>query len=526
MEPSSAFSDAKNSVVLRAVGISKSFGATKALTDVDLDLHSGTVLALLGENGAGKSTLISIASGAQQPTDGWLEVRGERTILQNPLAASHLGIQVVHQEPMLANERSIAENIYLSELASGNLLGLRSRKPLFDKAREHLEAIGLIADLPGVTQKAGALTAAERQLVTIARAMASDPKIVFLDEPNSSLTSRETEKLWAIVRTMKSRGVAVVVVSHRLKEIYDVAERVAVLRDGEKVGEGTVDEIPIDEAVRLMAGGEQNVLSATPQRKHPLGDEVLRLEGLSSDHVKDVNLVLRTGEVVGMAGLVGSGRSEIARAIAGVDPVRRGRTILNGRPVRIRSPRHALKAGIVLTSEERRKGLFPQHTVGTNSTASVFARDALLGFIRRTKDKVTARAMTSRLTVRGTVNSPITSLSGGNQQKVLIGRALAAEPKILILDEPTHGVDVGTKREIYKLVNELADRGLAILFISSEIEEIFEVADRIVVARHGSLVADMPAQGDAVRVVAAALGETSAASDEGSEEYTRSTGDS
>ncbi len=492
---------------LRARGLTKRYGAIRALTEVDLDLHAGAVLGLLGENGAGKSTLIALASGAQRPSSGTLEVGGAEVQLNTPSDGQRLGVQVVHQEPRLANGQSVAANIFASDLTSGHSsLAPYNARVTARRARAHLESLSLEGDLPDVSELAAQLTPAQRQLVTIARALTSRPSILFLDEPNASLTHRETEKLWSLVRTMSESGVAVVVVSHRLRELYEVVQHVAVLRDGRKVGEGSTDEIPVDAAVRLMAGVRQRVKTERNVRRvQP--KEILRLENVTNERVRSVSLSLNAGEVVGMAGLVGSGRSEIARAACGVDPVLAGAIYLEGRPVRFRSARGALKAGVIMTTEERRVGLFRSHDVGANATASVFDREHILGFVRRGAERKSARDVLEHLSVKGTPETPITALSGGNQQKVLIGRALAASPKVLLLDEPTHGIDVATKSEIYQIIRELADSGVAMLFISSELDELFQVADRIVVVRHGTVTADLPVTSDSASLIAAALGE-------------------
>jgi ABC-type sugar transport system ATPase subunit len=503
-----------SSPVLQARSLSKWFGGVHALTEVNLSMAGGSVLALLGENGAGKSTFIGLASGALYPSAGTIEIQGHAVELRLPADGLRAGVAVVHQDPKLVNDQSIAANIFATELSSGNspFRPYQVRR-LNRRAVECLRSLGLEGELPRVTENARALSAPQRQLVAIAKALTTEPAILFLDEPTASLTSRETERLWRLVDGMRSRGVAVAVVSHRLREVYEIADRVAVLRDGRKVGEGTTAELPIGEAVRLMAP-TRRLAARSEAPLTDAGREVLRLEKVSNEGICNVNLVLHAGEVVGMAGLVGAGRTEIARAIGGIDKVLAGHVYLDGKLVHVRSPRAALKKGIALTNEERPGSLFPGHSVSLNATASVFDTPSALGFIRRRLDRRRAHDVIENLNVKGKATAAIGSLSGGNQQKVLIGRVLATEPRVLVLDEPTHGIDVATKAEIYELVKERAASGVAILFISSELEEIFEVADRIVVVRQGTIVADLPADSDALSVITSALGEKMPASQE------------
>jgi len=502
---------------LSTLGLTKHYGAVQALSDVSLDIHTGSVLALLGENGAGKSTFISLVSGAQPPTAGRIEFDGQMVDLGGPLDASRRGVAVVHQDPQLANELSIADNLFLARLAESPAYRRISRRKGESEARTLLAGLGLNEFLPDVGTAAGRLSAAERQLVAIAKAMATQASVLFLDEPNSSLTPRETRLLWRIVRQLRDQDVAVVVVSHRLKELYEVVDEVAVLRDGHLVGGGHAKDITSEEAVRMMAGRparERPLRSAAPAAA---GAEVLRLEAVCTESVMDVSLTVRAGEVVGLAGLVGSGRSEIGRAMCGADPVTSGRILLRNKAVRFRSPQAAMRAGVAMTSEERRLAVFRSHSVRFNAVASVLGKISRFGFVDPARERSTAATVIDRLAVRGTQLSAMTVMSGGNQQKVLIGRVLAANPAVLILDEPTHGIDVGTKREIGHLVRELAQEGIGVVFISSEVEELLDVADRILVVRHGRIVHETTAQ-DALSVVAAALGETADPADPTSQE--------
>lgn len=492
-------------IALRTTGLGKSFGPIDALRDVTLDIEAGSVLALLGENGAGKSTFISLVSGAATPTAGSIEVFGEAASVSSPHDAAKLGIQVVHQEPKLTNEASIAENIFLGDYAGGSPLRIVRPGRLLARARAHLEKLGLASGLPSVSTPVHRLSAAQRQLVAISKAMATDARVLFLDEPNSSLTPRETTQLWNLVRALRDAGVAVVVVSHRLSELYRVIDQVAILRDGRLVAQGSVDDIAIPRAVELMAGRPTSIVAGRA-RWSGEGAEVVRLTGIHTRSVHDVDLVVHAGEVVGLAGLVGAGRTEIGRAICGADPILAGTLTVDGKARRFRSPRHALRSGVVMTSEERRQAVFASHDVTFNIAASDLARLSRYGFVTRRMERTVATTWVERLALRGTATTPVTALSGGNQQKSLISRALAVEPRLVILDEPTHGIDVGTKAEIATLVGRLAAEGLAVIFISSEVDELIGVADRVAVVRNGRIVQEASGA-DGISLVAAALGE-------------------
>lgn len=494
---------------LRVERVSKRFAAVRALSDVSVSFMPGIVTAVLGENGAGKSTLIRICSGEHLPDEGRLLADGEPLVLRTPIEANRNGIAVVHQEPQLVGEASVAENIFLSRLGDTSALRPHHRRALVAEARALLEDLELTAELPDPARPCRDLSAAERQLVEIARALATRPRVLFLDEPNSSLTRRETDRLFAIVRRLRDEGVAVVLVSHRLGEVYEISDRIVILRDGQHVGEGTPEEIPIARAIELMAGKRLEAAERVDAPPAPRGREVLRLRGLTGERFRDVDFVVHAGEIVGMAGLVGAGRTEIAQAVVGLDPIVSGTVEVHGRPVRITSTQAALDAGISFISEERRTSVFHGQTVAFNLTASIVERFGRFGFYRHRAERRYAREKVAEHGVKtASVDAPIASLSGGNQQKVLIARALASEPALIVLDEPTRGVDVGTKAEIYRMLRTLAhERGLAVWFISSEMDEILSLADRIVVVHDGRIVDDLPRGPEAATVVAAALGE-------------------
>ena len=495
---------------LRVERVSKRFAAVRALTDVSVEFEPGAVTAVLGENGAGKSTLIRVCSGEHLPDEGrLLDGAGERLELRTPIEANRHGIAVVHQEPQLVGEASIAENVFLSRLGEARATSGHHRRALVAEARELLAELGLADELPDPARSCRDLSAAARQLVEIARALATRPRVLFLDEPNSSLTRRETDRLFAIVHRLRAEGVAVVLVSHRLGEVYEISDRIVILRDGQHVATGSPQEIPTERAIELMAGRRLEAASSLDAAPAEPGRVVLELKGLSGERFRDVDLTVRAGEIVGMAGLVGAGRTEIAQAVVGIDGVTGGTIEVLGKRVRIASPQAALRAGISFISEERRTSVFHGQDVAFNLTSSVVGRFGRFGLFGRRRLLRFARERAQEHGVKtASIDAPITSLSGGNQQKVLIARALASDPALIVLDEPTRGVDVGTKAEIYRMLRKLAhDRGLAVWFISSEMDEILSLADRIVVVHDGTIVDDMPRGPGAATVVASALGE-------------------
>jgi len=498
---------------LAVVGVGKSFGAVRALREITLEFDAGTVTGLLGENGAGKSTLIMLCSGVMRPDTGEIRVDGKRVDWRSPLDAMHAGVAVVNQEPQLISELTIADNIFLMDLAERPGFAIAHRKALVRKARELLSRLKLSDYLPDPEMVCRNLSAAERQIVDIVRALSRDPKVLFLDEPNSSLTHQETERLFAVVHQMREAGVAVVFVSHRLAEVYEIVDRVIVLRDGRFIAAGYPGEIHQSMAIELMAG--ERKMAEVGRREasvesSPQGELALHLDRLSGAGFEDVTLSVHRGEIVGMAGLVGAGRSEIAAAVVGLTRPTSGSIRINGRVVRPRNPRHTQKLGLCYVAEERRTELFHVQSIGYNLTARVFDLLSRMGMVSGRRQARFAEDLARRFGVKAeSTESLISSLSGGNQQKVILARALATKPRVFILDEPTRGVDVGTKAEIYGMLRGLArDEGLAIWFISSELQEVMELAERIVVIRHGHVVMDAPNTSDPNLVVAAAMGAT------------------
>ncbi len=470
--------------------ISKSFPGVKALNGVELKAYAGEVLALMGENGAGKSTLMKVLSGAYQADPGGtILIDGEPMRLGDPILAKRQGIAIIYQELSLAPNLTVAENVYLGDELARR--GLVDRKAMVEGSRGVLERLGAPF---GPKTPVGSLSIANQQLVEIARALHADAKILVMDEPTTALSSRETDKLFALVKRLRGEGIAIVYISHRMGEIYELADRVAVLRDGSYVGTLTGDEIGADRLVKMMVGRDVQGFYKHDHDEGAAtrGEPVMVVEGVHDGGrlVKPASFTVHAGEVLGLAGLVGSGRTELARLVYGADPKAGGTVTLNGRPVTITRPKDAIDAGIAYLTEDRKaQGLFLDMTVGDNINLGVIDRDAGKGGVldqkrarQRAKDAIKALAI--RVAGPGV---DVGTLSGGNQQKVLLSRWLETKPAVLILDEPTRGVDVGAKQEIYRIIDKLAGSGVAILVISSEMPEVIGIADRILVMREGAI---------------------------------------
>ena len=470
-------------------GISKTFPGVKALNNVQLQAWGGEVLALMGENGAGKSTLMKILSGAYQADPGGeLLIDGKPVAIVDPIAAKRHGIAIIYQELALAPNLTVAENIYLGAEPSRG--GRIDRRAMREGCRPVLDRLGapFTPDTP-----VGSLSIAEQQLVEIARALHAQSKILVLDEPTTALSSRETDRLFALVRQLRADGIALIYISHRMAEVYELADRVSVLRDGGYVGTLTRDELSAEALVKMMVGRDLSSFYTKehdPDVVHP--HVVLDVEGITDGgrRVKPCSFRLNRGEVLGLAGLVGAGRTELARLIYGADRSAGGTLKLEGQPIAIRNPAHALEQGIAYLTEDRKAlGLFLDMSCGANINLGVIGRDARGGFLLDlVRGRVRAREAFRSLRVRAaSALVSVGSLSGGNQQKILLARLLETGPKVLILDEPTRGVDVGAKSEIYRIIDELARKGIAILVISSELPEIVGICDRVLVMREGHI---------------------------------------
>jgi rhamnose transport system ATP-binding protein len=491
--------------ILQLTGIRKSFGAVRALKGVSFELIPGEVHALLGENGAGKSTLIKVITGAHQPDGGTLVVGGEEVSQLTPSSARELGIACIYQQPALFPDLTVAENIGLRLKKSGCFSRVRwaARRAA---AVELLERIGAEISPDAEVRE---LSMPEQQLVEIACALGSGARIVIMDEPTASLTQKEQHLLFKVVRDLCESGVGVVYISHRLEEIFALADRVTVLRDGESVGTNRVDTLTEDQMIKLMVGRE--VSSIYPPTEGEPGEVVVRLLnlGCAVSGVQGVTLDVRAGEIVGMAGLVGAGRTELARILFGITPADSGEIILNGELVKIASPRDAISRGIAYVPEDRRRhGVILEMPISHNITMAIHPSFFPKTWLRFEAESEMARDFIRDLGIKAYgPDAPGGSLSGGNQQKVSVARWLATRPKLLILDEPTQGVDVGAKSEIHRIIRSLAKEGLAVLMISSDLPEVLGMSDRVAIMRGGRLVELIGKENaDAQTVMAAALG--------------------
>ena len=495
-------------------GIRKAFPGVVALDGVDLTLEAGDVHMLLGENGAGKSTLMKILSGASRRDAGEIRINGQPVDIANPRDAIALGIRVIYQELHLVPQLSVAENIFLGALPARRL-GTVDRRALFDRATALLIDLGMTLD---PRSPVGRLGLAQRQMVEIAKALApasatasagaaGDARVLVMDEPSSALTSREVEQLFALIQRLAARGVSIVYITHRLDEVFRIGRRITVLRDGRHVTTQPIDRVSVPELVRLMANRELS--EHFPKVRAPRGPELLRVEGIGrAGTLADVSLSLHAGEVLGIAGLLGAGRTELARILAGADRFDAGRILVDGGEVRFRGPADAMAHGIGLIPEDRQaQGLVPGLSVARNIALPHGRRLAPWGVLPRRCEERMAAPIADELRVKATLTQPVRVLSGGNQQKVVLGKWLAGDVRMFIFDEPTRGVDVGAKVEIYNLMNRLTARGAGIIMISSELPELLGMSDRILVMHRGRVHAEMAAA-DATeeRVLTAALG--------------------
>jgi rhamnose transport system ATP-binding protein len=491
--------------LLRAVGITKAFSGVRALKGVDFELRAGEVHALVGENGAGKSTLIKVITGAHRPDDGTLEIGGRRVEDYDPSTAHALGVAAIYQQPALFPDLTVAENLALGLEPGGPWRWIDWRRRT-RHARELLRRVGADID---PSREVRDLSMPEQQLVEIARALGAEARILIMDEPTASLSQREVENLLRVVREVKHQGVGILYISHRLEELGQIADRVTVLRDGESVGTLPMSQADPGTLIRLMVGRE--LTSIFPKIAVVPGSVVLELRevGCSSADLRGISLALRAGEIVGLAGLVGAGRTALAEALFGLRPIDSGTVLWNGSPVRIDSPERAIALGIAYVPEDRRRhGVILELPVAANTTLAILDRIGRGGWLDRGRERAVAWEYVNRLAIKTpTIDNPVGNLSGGNQQKVAVARWLATQPRALILDEPTQGVDVGAKAEIHRLISELAQQGLAILMISSELPEILGMSDRVVVMRAGTVVVELSrAEATPERVLALALG--------------------
>jgi rhamnose transport system ATP-binding protein len=490
--------------LLQASGITKSFAGVRALKGVSFDLLAGEVHALVGENGAGKSTLIRIITGAVSADSGTLLVSGARVRHMDPAASRALGIAAIYQQPALFPDLTVAENIalFLEPRSSVRPIdwGARQRN-----ARDLLQRVAASID-PDRT--VATLSMPEQQLVEIAKAIGADARVVIMDEPTASLTDREVESLFKVIAKLRESGAGIIYISHRLEEVFAVADRITVLRDGETVATQCARDVSRTDLIRLMVGRE--LTAVFPKRSSQPGDVALEMRGLTNraTGVHDASLTVRRGEIVGLAGLVGSGRTQLAETLFGLTPADAGTIHVNGSPVSISSPSDALRAGIAYVPEDRRRhGVVAEMAIAANTSLASLGKVSTRGLLDRAAERRSAQEYVDRLRIKTpSVDVEAGTLSGGNQQKVALARWLATAPSVLILDEPTQGVDVGSKAEIHELMQDLAERGLAILMISSELPEILGMSDRVAVMHEGTIRAVLE-RGDATqaRVLALAL---------------------
>jgi ABC-type sugar transport system ATPase subunit len=478
--------------VLEMHRISKRFGPVLALSDVSFRVRRGTVHALCGENGAGKSTLVKILAGVYQPDHGTIELNHRRRSFAFPADAIKAGISMIYQELDLAEDLTVAENIFLGAEPRGALPCTVGRRAMVAQTKN-------LAARYGFSINAGArvssLPAGDCQIVEVLKALRRGASLIVMDEPTSSLSEAESIRLFEIVRQLRSYGMSIVYISHRLEEVLDLADDISVLRDGKVVHSAPRGDLDVAAIVHHMVGRELS--DFFPQKNAAVGEVCFAVKGLATAAgVRDISFEVRHGEIVGMAGLVGAGRTEVARAIFGVDPKTSGEIFLNGRRVEIKSPADAIRLRIALLTEDRKRtGLCLDLPCCWNITLPSLSVLGMNRFIKPAQELSIAAAVAARINVKwASPLAPADSLSGGNQQKLLVARWLLAESAFMIFDEPTRGIDVGTKREIYSLLNNLAKDGKAILFISSELPELFGVADRLLVMRRGRLVADLAAR--------------------------------
>jgi rhamnose transport system ATP-binding protein len=472
--------------LLRLTSITKSFGGVRALKGVSFELLAGEVHALVGENGAGKSTLIKIITGAHQPDSGTIEIRGTHVTDMDPGTSRSLGVAAIYQQPALFPDLTVAENIGLRLEQGGpwRLLHWRQRRR---QARELLDSVGAAISPNALIRD---LTMPQQQLVEIAGALGGAAKILILDEPTASLSDREVENLFRVIGELKSRGVGMIYISHRLDELPRIADRVTVLRDGTYIDTRQVAGVDRAELIRLMVG--RSLEAVFPKVQVDLGDVVLETRELGCRHsgVQDVSLSVRAGEILGLSGLVGAGRTELARVLFGLTPADSGQIVLKGAPVTIDKPQRAVELGIAYVPEDRRRhGVILEMPVAANTTLAILRRIAGHGLIDFAAERKVSAEYVSLFGIKTpSLQTPVGNLSGGNQQKVALARWLATEPAVIILDEPTQGVDVGAKSEIHRLMGDLAKRGLAIIMISSELPEVLGMSDRIAVMHGGEVV--------------------------------------
>lgn len=475
-------------IILKMENISKSFPGVQALSEVNLEVYKGEILALVGENGAGKSTLMKILTGVYQKDKGKIIFKGKEINPQNPHEAQKLGISIIYQEFNLAPNLDIATNIFLgNEPKRGKIIKIFDYDKAFKESVKLLDMLGLEISPDTLVKD---LTVAQQQMVEIAKALAQKSELIIMDEPTSALAGKEVQKLFEIMKKLKEEGISIIFITHRLEEVFEIADRIIVLRDGKRVGELPAIKEKYNEVIKMMVGREVRV---TPKPSTKQDDVILEIKNLSSKKIKNISFNLKKGEVLGIAGLVGAGRTEIIRAIFGADPKTSGEIYLDGKKVEIKTPKDAVKLGIGLVPEDRKlQGLILNMAVFENITLPSLKFLFPNGILNSIKEYTLAQNFVEKLQIRTpSIFQKVINLSGGNQQKVVLAKWLALKPKILILDEPTRGIDVGAKAEIHKLIADMAREGIGIILISSELPEILALSDRIIVISKGRITAEI-----------------------------------
>jgi ribose transport system ATP-binding protein len=491
-------------IILETRHIRKIFPGVVALDDVHFELRRGEVHILLGENGAGKSTLMKILSGAYQKTAGQIFLDGKEIEIKNPRHAQELGISTIYQEFNLVPHLSAGENIFLGREPT-RVPGIIDRNKLFESAQKILHDLGVEINARSPVKNLGV---AEKQMVEVAKALSLDAKILIMDEPTSALTEREIKELFATIRRLKEKGISIIYISHRLEELFEIGDRVTVLRDGKYVGTCKIEEVTKAELVRLMVNRE--LTEKFPKRVAQQGEAILQVENLCRNGIlKDISFSLHRGEVLGIAGLLGSGRTELARAIFGVDKIDAGAIYVKGRRQRIKSPRTAINSGIGFLTEDRKsQGLILILSVKENISLPNLDKSSRFGILNRKDEEKTANDYLQELRIKTpNLNQKVILLSGGNQQKVVLSKWLSGQADILIFDEPTRGIDIGAKVEIYQLMNRLTAEGVGIIMISSELPEILGMSDRILIMHQGRIAGEFAAgEANQEKILQCALG--------------------
>jgi rhamnose transport system ATP-binding protein len=495
---------AKAAPIVALDGVSRSYGAIQALRDATMALIPGEVRALMGENGAGKSTMVKMLTGVERPTSGQVFIDGEPVTLHSTADARDAGIAVILQEPTLFPDLTVAENVVMGRHPRRSF-GRIDRPAMRKLVQDLLGRLGVELDPDRPVQ---GLSIADQQIVEIAKAMSFDARVLIMDEPTAALSGNEVERLFRVVRALKARNAAVLFISHRLEEVYEICDTVTVMRDGALVHDGLLADLPEDELVRKMVG--RDISQLFPKADAVAGEVVLEVEGLEREGVfYDATFNVRAGEIVALAGLVGAGRSEVAQAIFGVDRATGGTVTMLGNDLPLAKPTAAVAAGIAFVPEDRRQqGLVMSMSIERNATLARLHDVRKRGLLSTKREHSETEQWAKRLQLKyGDLSDPVGTLSGGNQQKVVLAKWLGTEPRLLIIDEPTRGIDVGTKSEVHRLIGELASEGLAVLMISSELPEVLGMADRVLVMFEGRITAEFSREeADEERIVRAATG--------------------